>query len=115
MLNMIVKWIFLAFVIMLTAWLIPGISISGFGAALVVVLVMGLVNVLIRPIVKLISLPLNVLTLGIFSLIINTLLFMLVAKFSPGFEISGFWSGFFGAIVLSVLTPLVDKVGTKQE
>ena len=111
---MIIRWILLALAIMLIAWLIPGISVSGFVAALIVVLIIGLVNVLIRPLVELISLPLNVLTLGIFSLVINTLLFLLVARFSPGFEIDGFWSGFFGALILSFLTPIIDKIGRKD-
>lgn len=114
MLNMIVRWILLALAIMLVAWLIPGITISGFIAALIVVIIMGLVNVFIRPLVELISLPLNMITLGIFSLIINTLLFLLVAKFSPGFQIDSFWSGFFGALLLSFLTPIIDKIGMKS-
>ncbi len=113
MINIIIKWILLALSIMLTAWLIPGITISGFLSALIVVVVMGIINVLIRPLAELISLPLNVITFGIFSLIINTLLFLLAAKLSPGFQIDGFWSGFFGALLLSFLTPIVDKIGRK--
>lgn len=115
MLNLLIKWILLALSIMFVAWLIPGITISGFTSALIVVLIMGLVNAFIRPIVELISLPLNVLTLGIFSLIINTLLFLLIARFSPGFQIDGFWNGFFGAILLSFITPLVDKIGKNKK
>ena len=114
MVNMIIKWVLSALLIMLIAWLIPGITVSGFISALIVVLVIGLVNVFIRPLVELISLPLNMLTLGIFSLVINTLLFLLAAKFSPGFQINGFWSGFFGALLLSFLTPIIDKIGKKD-
>ncbi len=110
MMNMLVKWVLLALLIMLIAWVIPGITISGFLSAMIVVLVLSIVNLLIRPLVQLISLPLNVLTLGIFSLIINALLFLLVAKFSPGFQIEGFWSGFFGALILSVIYPFIDKI-----
>lgn len=108
--NMILKWILFALLIMFIAWVIPGITITGFISALFVVVILSVVNVLIRPLVNLISLPLNVITLGIFSLIINALLFLLVAKFSPGFQIDGFWSGFFGALILSVFTPLIDKI-----
>lgn len=108
--NMILKWILFALLIMFIAWVIPGITITGFISALFVVVILSVVNVLIRPLVNLISLPLNVITLGIFSLIINALLFLLVAKFSPGFHIDGFWSGFFGALILSVFTPLIDKI-----
>ena len=87
--NLILKWIIFALLIMLIAWVI-------------------------RPLVQLISLPLNVLTFGLFSLVINTLLFLLIAKFSPGFQIEGFWSGFFGALILSVATPLIDKIKVKK-
>lgn len=112
--NLIIKWILFALLIMLIAWIIPGITITGFLSALVVVVVMSIVNVLIRPIVEFISLPLNMLTLGIFSLVINALLFLLVAKFSPGFQIDGFWNGFFGALILSIMTPLIDKIKIKK-
>ncbi len=108
--NFFIKWILSALLIMLIAWIIPGISISGFISALFVVLIMSVVNLLIRPVVQFISLPLNFITLGLFSLVINALLFLLIAKFSPGFQIEGFWSGFWGALILSIFTPLIDKV-----
>ena len=108
--NFFIKWILSALLIMLIAWIIPGISISGFLSALFVVVIMSVVNLLIRPVVQFISLPLNFITLGLFSLVINALLFLLIAKFSPGFQIEGFWSGFWGALILSIFTPLIDKV-----
>lgn len=108
--NFFIKWILFALLIMAIAWVIPGITISGFLSALVVVVIMSIINLLIRPLIEFISLPLNVLTLGIFSLVINALLFLLVAKFSPGFQVDGFWSGFFGALILSIFTPLIDKI-----
>ncbi len=108
--NFILKWILFALLIMGIAWLIPGITITGFLSALIVVVVMSIINLLIKPILMFISLPLNVLTLGIFSLVINALLFLLIAKFSPGFQIDGFWSGFWGAIILSIFMPLIDKI-----
>lgn len=108
--NFLVKWILFALLIMGIAWVIPGITVSGFIAALIVVVIMSIVNLLIRPIIQFISLPLNVITLGLFSLVINAFLFLLIVKFSPGFQIDGFWSGFWGAIILSIFTPLIDKV-----
>lgn len=108
--SMLIKWILFAFLIMFIAWIIPGITITGFISALFVVFILSLVNIFIRPLVTLISLPLNVLTLGVFGLIINALLFLLVAKFSPGFQIDGFWSGFWGAVLLSIFMPLIDRV-----
>ena len=108
--NIFIKWILLALLIMAIAWIIPGITISGFISAMIVVVIMSIVNLLIRPLVQFISLPLNFLTLGLFSLVVNALLFLLIAKFSPGFTIDGFWSGFWGAIILSLIMPLIDKI-----
>ena len=113
--NMILKWILFALLIMFIAWVIPGITVTGFISALIVVIVLSIVNLFIRPLVELISLPLNVITLGIFSLIVNALLFLLAAKFSPGFQIDGFWSGFFGALILSVFTPMIDKINIRKK
>ena len=115
--NMILKWILFALLIMLIAWILPGISVSGFLSALVVVVIIGLINLLIRPLVQFISLPINILTLGLFSLVVNALLFLLAARIDPGFSIDGFWSGFFGALILSIFTPLIDKIniGKKPE
>ncbi len=112
--NMIIKWFLFALLIMLIAWIIPGITISGFLSALIAVLIIGLINIFLRPLVEFISLPINILTLGLFSLIVNTLLFLLAGKLAPGLEITGFWSGFFGALLLSVFTPLIDKIGNKN-
>jgi len=113
--NLIIKWVLLSLVIMLIAWIVPGITVSGFLGAMFVVIIISLVNLLIRPVVTFISLPLNVLTLGIFSLVVNALLFLLVAKLSPGLTIESFWSGFAGAFLLSVLFPLVDKINVSRK
>ena len=108
--TMLIKWILFALLIMLIAWIIPGISVSGFWGAMFVVVIISLVNLFVRPLVTFISIPINILTLGLFSLVINTLLFLLVAKLSPGFTIDGFLSGFIGAFILSVCTPFIDKI-----
>ncbi len=113
--NMILKWILYALLIMAIAWVMPGITVTGFISAMVVVLIIGVVNVLIKPIVQFISLPINILTLGLFSLVVNALLFLLAAKVAPGFTIEGFWSGFFGALILSIFTPLIDKINIKKK
>ena len=112
--NLVLRWIVFALLIMLIAWVIPGITVTGFLSAMFVVVIISIVNLFVRPLVQLISLPLNVFTLGLFSLVVNALLFLLVAKLSPGFQIDGFWSGFFGALILSVATPLIDKINVKK-
>ena len=100
----LLKWIALALAIMFTAWIIPGISISSFGTALIASVVIALVNVFIKPILVFLTLPINILTLGIFILVINALLFMFVAYLVPGVEVDGFWSAFLGALILSILS-----------
>ncbi len=108
--NKIIKWIFSAIIISFIAWIIPGITISNFFSALIVVLVISLINTFLRPFVEFISMPINFLTLGLFGLIINALLFLLAGKIAPGFEVEGFWSALLGSLILSFFTPIIDNI-----
>ena len=101
---MLLKWLALALAIMFTGWVIPGITVSSFGTALIASVVIALVNLFIKPILVFLTLPINILTLGIFILVINALLFMFVAYLVPGVEVDGFWSAFLGALILSILS-----------
>lgn len=112
--NLIVKWILLSLLIIFIAWIVPGISISGFLSAMFVVVIVAIINVLIKPLVELISLPINFITLGLFGFVINALLFLLAGKLAPGFVVDGFWSALFGSILLSVMTPLINKIEIKK-
>ncbi len=82
----------------------PGITISNFTTALVAAVVIALINLGIKPVLVFLTLPINILTLGIFILVINALLFMFMAYLVPGVEVNGFWSAFLGALVLSILS-----------
>jgi putative membrane protein len=87
------------------AEIIDGITMEeGFGNILLVALIFGLVNALIKPIAKLISLPIRMITFGLFTLVINALLLMLTDWISGGLEVDGFWSAFLGAIVISLVS-----------
>ncbi len=110
MLNFLVKYVLFAVSIMFTAWIIPGISIDGFLSASIACIVIALVNIFIRPLIEFISIPVNFLTLGLFSLVINALLLMLVGKLTPGFEIEGFLSALFASIVLAILAGIIEKI-----
>lgn len=101
---LVLKWLALALAIMFVGWIIPGITISNFTTALVAAVVIALINLGIKPILVFLTLPINILTLGIFILVINALLFMFMAYLVPGVEVSGFWSAFLGALVLSILS-----------
>ena len=85
------------------------IEVKSFSVALIVALVLGLVNAVVRPILVLLTLPVTILTLGLFILVINALLFWLVAEFVDGFHVGGFWAAFFGAIVYSLISWAVTR------
>lgn len=102
--SLLVKWLALSLAIMFVGWVIPGITISSFATALIASIAIALVNLFIKPILVFLTLPINILTLGIFILVINALLFMFVAYLVPGVEVDGFWSAFLGALILSFLS-----------
>lgn len=83
---------------------VSGIRIETLGAGILAAAILGLVNAVIRPIALLLTLPINVLTLGLFTLVINALMLQLVAGIVPGFFIDSFWSAFWGALLVSVIS-----------
>ncbi len=96
-------WIITAIAILLTAYLLPGVDVTILGA-IVLAVVLALINLFVKPIVGLLTLPINIVTLGLFSLVVNALLIMLAALVVPGFTVEGFWPAFFFSIVLSLIT-----------
>jgi len=108
MVYLIVRLLVNAGVIMALPYIIPDISISNFYYALIAAFVLGLVNVLVKPLIKLITLPISIITLGLFNLVINAVLLWFVASFIQGFEIVGFWPAFWGALVISVVNVIMN-------
>ena len=104
MTRLLLSWLINALALLALPYVLNSIQISNFYTALIVALVLGLVNAVIRPILVLLTLPVTVLTLGLFILVINALLFWFVASFVEGFHVTGFWSAFFGAIVYSIIS-----------
>jgi putative membrane protein len=104
MVRLLVVWLVNTAALVAVAYLMPSVSIASLPAALVGALVLGLVNAVIRPILVLLTLPVTVLTLGLFIFVINGLLFWGVGSFIDGFHVGGFWSGVLGAIVFSVIS-----------
>jgi putative membrane protein len=103
MAGLLIHWLISAASLMIVAYIFPGIQLRGLGAALIAPIVIGLVNATIGLILKIVTLPLTVLTLGLFWFIINALMLQLAAALVPGFFVAGFLSAFFGAIVLSLV------------
>ncbi len=108
-----IKWLAYALAVMFIAWLLPGIGVENFVSALLVAIVLGLINVFFKPLLLFITLPINILTLGLFTLIINALLLWFAGFVTPGFYVEGFWSAFFGALVLSILSTGINST-TKE-
>lgn len=101
---LLLKWLVFSLIVLFTAWLIPGISVESFWTALIVAAVISLINISLKPALTFITLPINAFTLGIFSLVVNALLLMLVGYLIPGFDVDGFLSAFLGAILMSLLS-----------
>lgn len=110
MLEMLIRWVLFALALLFTAWVIPGISLAGFAAALWAAVVIGLVNIFIRPVLILLTLPINLLTLGLFTFVINALMLWFVSKLVPGFMIDGFLAALLGSIVLSILSIFINRL-----
>jgi putative membrane protein len=101
--SLLFHWLIYAIAIVITAYLLPGVRLSGFSAALVAALVLGLVNTFIKPVLLLLTLPLNILTLGLLTFVINALLIMLTSSLVPGFVVTGFWWALLFSLVLSII------------
>lgn len=91
----------------LSAYLIPGVEVASVWTLLWVAIVMGIINAFIKPVVQLLALPITILTLGLFALVINAILVLLVATIVPGFQVDGFWVALLFSIVLSIVNAII--------
>jgi putative membrane protein len=103
-LRLLLVWLINTVALIAVAYLMPSISVSSFGAALIAALVLGLVNAVVRPVLILLTLPVTVLTLGLFIFVLNGLLFWAVGSWLEGFTVGGFWAGVLGAILFSIVS-----------
>ena len=105
--KLIVVWLLNALALLAVAYLMPSIHVAGFTGALIAAAVIGLVNMLIRPVLVLLTLPITLFTLGLFILVINGLLFFLVGNILKSFEVASLGSGILGALLYSVISWLL--------
>lgn len=108
--GLVWRWIINGLALFLTAQIFANISITSFGSALIAALVLGLANAVIRPIIKLVTFPITILTLGLFTFVINGFILWLVAANVTGFSITGFWPAVFGAVVLSIISSALSSL-----
>jgi putative membrane protein len=110
MFRLLVKWLLQALALLITAEIVPGFHLRSFGAALVAVLIIGLLNVTLGLFLKLITLPLGILTLGLFFLVINAFILKLAGNVVPGFYVATWGAALIGAIVLALLHMLLSAL-----
>ena len=108
--NLIIKIVVTAILVMLIATFIPGIHVAGFTTALIVAVVLGLLNIFIKPILVVLTLPATVFTLGLFLLVINAVIILLCANIVGGFRVDSFWTALLFSIILSVLQSIMYKL-----
>ena len=106
--GFILRWFVNIVALITVVHTVPGIRADRFETAVVAALILGLLNVFLKPLVILLTLPINVLSLGFFTLIINGLMFYLAAKIVKGFTITGFWAAFWGAMIFSIISFLLN-------
>lgn len=94
----------------IVAKILPGIHLLDFGSALIAVIVIGLVNALIKPLLFLLTLPVTIITFGLFALVLNALMLMLASALTPGFKIDGFGTALLGSILLSIVTTILHSL-----
>lgn len=108
--GLIIQILLSAVAVYLSATLLPGVNIKSFWTAILVAIVLGVLNALVKPVLQLLSLPITILTLGLFLFVINTIIILLCSYLVSNFQVNGFWSALLFSIVLSVITWLLNIV-----
>ncbi|KKR51162.1 MAG: hypothetical protein UT84_C0002G0023 [Candidatus Curtissbacteria bacterium GW2011_GWA1_40_16] len=108
--SILANWILSAFALVVVANFVPGFQVNSFATALIVAIILGIINALIKPIILILTLPINILTLGLFTFVINAFLLLLVARLVPGFTINGFMPALIGAVILWLINIIIHMV-----
>ena len=104
----LVRWLLLASALLLVAYLYPGVSVTSFGSAMIAAFVIGIFNTLLRPLLVLLTLPVTLLTLGLFLFVINALMFWAAASLLQGLDVNGFSAALVGSLIYSVCSLVID-------
>src|SRR5262245_38590790 len=102
--RFLVRLLLNALAIAVAAYLVPGVVLTGPGPAILAGIILGFVNAIIRPVLIILTLPFTLLTLGLFIFVVNAICFALTAALVPGFDLSGFWAAFFGALLVTIVS-----------
>ena len=107
--GIFLRWLILTFSIIATSYLIEGIQVSGFVSAFFAAAILGILNAFFRPILLILTLPVNILSLGLFTFVINAIVLKMVSGVISGFEVYGFWSAVFGSLLISLVSSLLTS------
>lgn len=107
--NQILRFLLAGLSVLLTAYLLPGVEVKHFGYALLVAVVLGIANALVKPLLIILTIPITILTLGLFLLVINALIILMVDFFVPGFEVDGFWWALAFSLILSIFNSMFSS------
>ncbi len=113
--KIFIHWLVAALAILITAYVLPGVKIDGFLTALIVAVILGVINAFLRPLLIILTLPVTILTLGLFVFVINGLLVMLVSSLIPGFIVESLWSGIIFSIILALVSWVLHSFEGKSE
>lgn len=108
--SLLLNWLISAVVIIISAYVIPGVQVGNFGAALITAIVLGILNAVVKPLLVLLTLPVNILTLGLFTLVINAIIILIAAQIVPGFKVDGFLAALIFAVVVSLISSLFANI-----
>ena len=111
--KIIAKWLLSALALLAVAYLYSGVQVSSFGSAMLAALVIGLLNAVLRPILVILTLPVTIVTVGLFLFIVNGLMFWFASGLLGGFHVTGFWAAVLGALLYSILGLIVDALITR--
>ena len=111
--SIIVKWTLSAVAVLIAAYILPGVSVASFWSALIVAVVLALLNALLKPILVVLTIPITVVTLGLFLLVINALIILLTDSLIDGFSVSNFWWALIFSFLLSILGALFDDIAER--
>lgn len=107
--GIIINWVISAIVIFVIAYFLPGVHVANFTSALIAALVIGIINAIIKPVLVILTLPINLLTLGLFTFVINAILILLASAIVPGFTVDGFLWALIFSVILSLVSSLVHN------
>lgn len=113
--NFLIRLLVSALAAMLTAYLLPGVRIDNFITALILALVLAILNVLVKPVLIILTLPVTVVTLGLFLLVINAIIILFAAKLVSGFKVDGFWWALLFSIVMTIINSFMHGLASKED